>query len=197
MFTGIVETIGHIQSIEKTTESRRLEISAVASFAEEIAVNDSIAVDGVCLTATEVTATSFVVTAVPETLRKTTVGLFETDRPVNLEQAMRLGGKVGGHLVQGHVDCTTVVTDIVPNQAGIELWIAITPQFRKYVNPVGSICLNGVSLTIAECTDTQAKLAIIPHTLHNTTLGTATIGQVINVEFDMLAKYLETLVRYR
>lgn len=196
MFTGIIEEVGVIREIEELGDGRAFVIEAPAIL-DDVAVDDSIAVNGVCLTVTARTGTTFRVTAVAQTLRKTTLRNQTVGRSVNLERAVRLQDRLGGHLVQGHVDTTGVIASITDNQQGIEAWVAFPTSCRKWIIPVGSICVHGVSLTIAEVQENQFKVAIIPHTLSVTTLGELVYGQEVNLEFDVIAKYVESMLTLR
>lgn len=193
MFTGLIEEVGIINAIEELGDGRAFVIEA-STIMDDISIDDSISVNGVCLTVTDRTATTFRVTAVAHTLRKTTLRNKTAGRRVNLERAVRLQDRIGGHLVQGHVDATGVIANIVDNQQGSEVWVAFPAAFRKWLIPAGSICLNGVSLTIAELLENQFKVALIPHTQKLTTLGALVYGQEVNLEFDVIAKYIESMV---
>ena len=196
MFTGLIEEIGVVRAIEELGDGRAFVIEA-STIMNDLSVDDSIAVNGVCLTVTDRTDDTFRVTAVAQTLRKTTLRNKTAGRRVNLERAVRLQDRLGGHLVQGHVDATGIVATIVDNQQGSEVWIAYPTTFRKWIIPVGSICVNGVSLTIAEVQENQFKVALIPHTQKFTTLGTLLYGQEVNLEFDVIAKYVESMMSLR
>lgn len=193
MFTGLVEDVGTVVEATPMVDGMQFTIAASAIM-DDIAVDASIAVNGVCLTVTSHTATTFCVTAVAETLRKTTTGLLRVGSRVNLERAVRLQDRLGGHLVQGHVDATGTVASITILDAGWELWIAFPATYSKWMIPVGSITVNGVSLTIADLEDDRCKIAVIPHTLAKTTIADLVVGDPVNLEFDMLAKYIERLI---
>ena len=192
MFTGLVEEVGTVVEATALTNGMRFTIAA-STVMDDIAVDASIAVNGVCLTVTEHTRTTFCVTAVAETLRKTTTGSLGIHSRVNLERAVRLQDRLGGHLVQGHVDATGTVDAINVLDVGWELWIAFPATYRRWMIPVGSITVNGVSLTIAELETNRCKLAIIPHTLEKTAMSDLAAGDPVNLEFDMIAKYVESI----
>lgn len=196
MFTGLIEDVGTVTAIEVAGDGRRITIEA-PYIVSDAHVDDSIAVNGCCLTVTEHTDTTFSVMAVAETLRKTTIGDLATGSPVNLERAVRLSDRLGGHMVQGHIDTTGVIDAISTNDQGWELWCTYPREFGKWLIPVGSICVNGISLTIADLEASRFKVAIIPHTLQKTTLGMAHVGDRVNLEFDMVAKYIERLTTAR
>lgn len=193
MFTGLIEEVGVIKSVDTVGDGRAFVIEAT-NIMDDLAVDDSVAMNGVCLTVTERTDTTFNVMAVDETLRKTTLRNKTAGRRVNLERAVRLNDRLGGHLVQGHVDATGVIANIVNNDQGSEVWIAFPTIFRKWLVPVGSVCVNGVALTIATLDPNQFKVALIPHTMKHTTLGTLVNGQEVNLEFDLIAKYVESIL---
>ncbi len=193
MFTGLVEGIGTIRTLRNNPDSRTFEIEASAIL-DDVRSGDSIAVNGCCLTVEEASDASFTCTAIKETLHKTTFGERTVGDNVNLERAMRLGSRLGGHLVQGHIDTVAQITRIIENQAGRELWIAIHRQWRPYVIPTGSVCVDGISLTVADLssleeTNAWFKVAIIPHTAQVTTIGQLHEGSHVNIEFDMMGKY--------
>jgi riboflavin synthase len=162
--------------------------------ASETAVGDSIAVDGVCLTATAVQNGRVAFDAVPETIGRTTLGRLEPGAEVNVEPALRAGEPLGGHYVQGHVDGVGRVADVRREGDGLRVTVTAPPQLLRYCVEKGSIAMQGVSLTIAELHDESFSVALIPHTLEVTTLGTLAIGDEVNLEVDVLAKYVERIV---
>jgi riboflavin synthase len=161
---------------------------------DDLAIDHSVAVQGVCLTVVDHDDSSFAVDVIPETLTKTTIGALGEGSHVNLERAVRMADRLGGHLVQGHVDATGVVQEIVTDDGRWEIWISFPTTFHKWLIPVGSICVNGVSLTVADLNESAFKVAIIPHTLEVTTLRELSVGDQVNLEFDLLAKYIEQLM---
>jgi len=193
MFTGLVEEIGCVKSIEELGDGRAFVVEAT-TIMHDIKIDDSVAVNGVCLTVTDRDDKTFRVTAVAETLHKTTLRDKTPGRRVNLERAVRMQDRLGGHLVQGHVDATGVIANVVVNQQGTEVWVAFPTTFRKWLIPVGSVCLDGVAVTVAELEHNLFKVALIPHTLNNTTLGALVNGQEVNLEFDIIAKYVESMM---
>lgn len=193
MFTGLIEEIGTIAAVGVNGDGLDLLIAA-DTILEGIAVDDSIAVDGCCLTVVAHDAETFSVTAVNETLTKTTLAALTVGDRVNLERAMRLGDRLGGHLVQGHVDTTTLVIGRRALPSSTLFDIALPPTATEPLIPVGSITVNGVSLTVADLADDRFTVAIIPHTLAMTTFGTLEVGDRVNLEFDMIGKYVRTLL---
>lgn len=195
MFTGLVEEKGLVLRIEQCANGRRLVIGC-SLILSDVQVDHSIAVNGVCLTVVAHTADSFTVDVIEETLRKTIIGLLEEGSEVNLERAMQLGARLGGHIVLGHVDTTGVVAEISAIDLDWNIWIEFPAECRRYLIPVGSICLNGVSLTVANLEPTRFMVSIIPHTLAVTTIGNLAVGSRVNLEFDVLAKYAESASLY-
>jgi len=189
MFTGIVRERGRVASMQQGPEGLRLDIDAPET-ASQLGIGDSVSVSGACLTATEVANGSFAVTAVQETLDRTTLGRLATGAEVNLETATRAGDPLGGHFVQGHVDAVGRVTTFEDGR----LWVEAAPEILRYCVEKGSIAVDGVSLTIAGLRDGAFEVALIPHTLEVTTLGTLEPGDEVNLEVDVLAKYVERLI---
>lgn len=196
MFTGLIEEKGIVTTVTQGSDGCRLTIQAHRVL-EDLAIDNSIAVNGVCLTVVEHTSNTFTCDVVAETLRKTTIGTLQAGSAVNLERAVRMSDRLGGHLVQGHIDTTGVVQGITKQDTGWEMWIAFPPEFRKWLIPVGSVCIDGISLTVADIDGSAFKVAIIPHTLAVTTLSQLQIGNSVNLEFDVLAKYVENITTYR
>lgn len=197
MFTGLVEEIGEIAAVESVGSSaRRLTIHA-KKILEDAKIDDSICVSGVCLTIVAISASTFQVQAVDETLRKTTLGELRIGSRVNLERALRPTDRLGGHFVQGHVDGTARIVEFIPQAAGKLMIVEFpndTKELLRYVIPNGSIALDGVSLTVARLENSRIAIALIPHTLSQTTLGERRPGNWLNVETDLLGKYVERLL---
>jgi riboflavin synthase len=189
MFTGIVRERGRVASMEESPDGLRLEISAPET-ASRLEVGDSVSISGACLTATAVSSGSFSVTAVAETLSRTTLGRLAVEDGVNLETAARVGDPLGGHVVQGHVDGLGRIA-----AAGDDgrVWVEAPPEILRYCVEKGSIAVDGVSLTIAGLREGAFEVALIPHTLEVTTLGALEPGDEVNLEVDVLAKYVERL----
>ena len=197
MFTGLVETTGKILSLEPRGESARLFVEA-ASIAPQLELGESVAVNGCCLTVTQIdtAAGTFAFDLLMQTLRVTSLGDLQTDSLVNLERAMRLGDRFGGHFVQGHVDDTVRILDFSPHGQDHRLEVEFPEKHRGLVIPKGSICLDGISLTAAEVVSSSITCWIIPHTLQVTHLHTKKPGDRMNVEFDMLGKHVRELVKH-
>jgi riboflavin synthase len=196
VFTGIVRERGHVAAVEGADDARHLQIEAPGTSAG-LAVGDSVSIDGCCLTATAVSNGSFSVTAVPESLSRTTLGRLEPGDEVNLETAIRAGEPLGGHYVQGHVDGVGRVASVEPENEGARMWIEAPPELLRYCVEKGSIAVDGVALTIAALDDESFEVALVPHTLEVTTLGGKRPGDEVNLEVDVLAKYVERLLGAR
>jgi riboflavin synthase len=192
MFTGIVRERGTVVSAEPTEAGMRILVEAPETAGGTV-IGDSIAIDGVCLTATDVVNGRFAFDAVPETLSRSTLGRLEAGTQVNLEPALRAGEPLGGHYVQGHVDGVGRVRGAMREGEGLRVTIEAPAEFLRYCVEKGSVALQGVSLTIAELHDDAFVVALVPHTLEATTLGTLAIGDAVNLEADVLAKYVERL----
>jgi riboflavin synthase len=194
MFTGLIEEIGSVQSVRSNGGGKSLTIRTKKSFLLDAKIDDSIAVNGTCLTIVRKTAVSFTVDAVEETLKKTTTGALRVGSLVNLERALKFSDRLGGHFVLGHVDTTGTIAGIAKKSPGWMFEIEFEAEFRKYVIPVGSIAVDGISLTVAEKKEGSVLLAIIPHTVEKTTLGSKKTGEKVNIEFDYFGKYIEQFI---
>ena len=196
MFTGLVETTGSIISLEPRGESARLTVN-VGSMASELVDGESVAVNGCCLTVTvkDVAAQTARFDLLMQTLMVTSLGDLKTGSMVNLERAMAMEARFGGHFVQGHVDATVKIRDWSQHGQDHRLEVEIPPEQRGLIIPKGSICLDGISLTAAEVTESTVVCWIIPHTFQVTNLHTKKPGDRLNVEFDMLGKYVRELMR--
>lgn len=195
MFTGLIEEIGIINSIEQTGSAVNISVKC-NKICEDLKIDDSIAINGVCLTVTNFGKDYFKVTAIRETLSKTTLGNLKITQKVNLERALRPIDRLGGHIVQGHVDCIGTINSIRQFQPSYELEISFPSDYAKYVVEKGSICIDGISLTIVKTYQDKFSVAIIPHTWNATTLKYANIGTKVNLEFDIIAKYIENMLKY-
>lgn len=194
MFTGLIQAIGTVLRADIENDGMRLRI-ACPELLKQIALDDSIACNGVCITASALHADGFSAFAIPVTLAKTRIGHLQAGARVNLELAMRLGDRFGGHLVQGHVNGTATITQINQTENNWLIEVAFEPALRRYLVLEGSVALDGISLTIAALSAERLTVSIIPHTLANTTLSDRRIGDVLNMEVDVLAKTVESLLR--
>lgn len=188
MFTGIVEEVGRVAAVG----GLRLEVAC--ALAPELGMGDSIAVNGVCLTVVAFDGAGFAAELSEETLARTALGALAAGSPVNLERPVLAGGRLGGHVVQGHVDGTGRVRSVDPLEASVEIWIEPPASLRRYLVEKGSVAVDGVSLTVARMADGVFSVALIPHTLQATTLGVRMPLDVVNLEVDILAKYVESLM---
>ncbi|MGE5558131.1 MAG: riboflavin synthase [Bacillota bacterium] len=196
MFTGLIREIGIIEKIIQTGPDLRITINAPAT-ARELSIGESVAVHGICLTVTSVSSPRFTVDATAETLRVTGLGKFTAGRRVNLEPALRLNDRLGGHLMTGHIDGTGMVINKTQQGNAVELFIDVPENLHKYIVFKGSVALDGVSLTVAEKTPRGAKVVIIPHTAAKTALLEKKPGDPVHIECDIIAKYLEGLLAER
>ena len=191
MFTGLIEDIGSVELVDTNDDGARLRIAT--RLGPEIATGDSVAVNGVCLTATAVDPNGFETEAMNQTLRVTALGALEAGSRVNLELAMKASDRLGGHIVQGHADGVAEVLSIEDDGFARRIRVALGPELIRYVVEKGSIGLSGVSLTVADLGDSWAVVSLIPETLERTNLGGVAIGDRLNVECDVVAKYVERL----
>ncbi len=197
MFTGIVETTGRIGALEEQVADRRLRIDARICADNALATGDSVCVSGACLTATDVTSTGFYADVSAETLACTTLGDLAVGDRVNLERALTPATPLGGHLVSGHVDATGTVLERRDDARSVRFSFGLPPELQRYVAVKGSICVDGVSLTVNDIGEDQCGVNIVPHTLDTTTLGDFTPGRRVNLEVDLIARYLERLLDAR
>jgi riboflavin synthase len=192
MFTGLIEDVGRVDSIDRGGEGARLRIAS--QLAGELALGDSISVNGCCLTAIAVGDGHFETEAMNQTLEVTALDAIEQESHVNLELAMKVGDRLGGHIVQGHVDGIGEVASVEDDGFARRVRITLPTQLLQFVVDKGSITLNGVSLTVAELGETWAEVSLIPETLERTNLGEVQVGSRLNVECDVVAKYVERLM---
>lgn len=195
MFTGIIEEIGTIEGIKGSSDGGRKLRIGCRVVTGDLAIGDSLSVNGVCLTIVEKLKNEVNVEAVEETIKKTTIGSLRIGDPVNLERAAAFNSRIGGHLVQGHVDATGKVLAIEKLPMSRMYRFRIPKPLMKYLIPVGSIAINGVSLTVAQKLTDSFKVAIIPHTYENTIFKFLRVGSSVNIEIDMMAKYIESLLK--
>ena len=196
MFTGLVAELGRITAIEKGESSAVFTVAA-PTLISQIALGDSVAVNGVCLTATSIAGDSFTADVMVQTLAVTSLSQLAVGSPVNLELAALLNTRMGGHMVQGHVDGVATVVGLTPGEKWAQFDITVPDKLAKYIVNQGSICLDGVSLTVGEINDSNNVVTVwlIPETLERTNLAAKQPGDLINVEVDVLAKYVERLLR--
>lgn len=193
MFTGIVAEVGRVGRIQETEKGRRLGITA-PRIAEELDIGDSVAVNGICLTAVQVEPSRFAVEAMAETLQRSNLGGLEEGSSVNLELPLAMGGRIDGHIVQGHIDGVGVVTSITPEGRSKRVSLSLPEGLDRYLVYKGSVAVDGVALTVTAVDKGSFEIALIPHTLEVTTLRDLQVGYRANVEVDILAKYVERLL---
>jgi len=197
MFTGIIEEIGSMRRITRQGQAMILTIGA-RKILEDVHLGDSIAVNGVCLTVVQYDESSIMVDVMPETFRRTSLHKLHVGDPVNLERAMLAGGRFGGHIVQGHVDSTGLITNRYQEENAVVFQIEPSePSILKYMIPHGSITIDGISLTLVQVTEQSFTVSIIPHTLAQTILQHKKAGDEVNLEADVLGKYMEKLMNHR
>ena len=196
MFTGIIEELGRVESLEQSLSGARLCVAA-SVVTSDIHNGDSIAVNGVCLTAVDVSTTSFAADVSPETLERTTLGQLNAGSPVNLERAVTPATRLGGHIVQGHVDGRGSFVSAVQTGDFWTVRIGFPPEMAKYLVYKGSVAVEGISLTIASLAKSHFDIAVIPKTLEMTNLSTLKPDAAVNLEADVIAKYVERMMEFR
>lgn len=196
MFTGIVEELGTIQAVTRSNHVFQFRIGC-RKVLEDVRIGDSIAVNGVCLTVKTFTASDFVVDVMPETVKATTIPALQVGHIVNLERAMAGNGRFGGHFVSGHVDGVGEITKIRRVENAIYLEIKIEENIQKYFIEKGSVTVDGTSLTVFDVMDNGFVISLIPVTQSDSIIGQKHVGDVVNIECDMLAKYIEKLIRHK
>lgn len=193
MFTGIVEEIGSVRKIVHGSLSVKLSINC-SKILEDVKIGDSIAVNGICLTVVDLSTSWFTVDVMPETMRMTSLSRLKVYDKVNLERALKLSDRLGGHIVSGHIDGTGIIKKMVKEDNAIWLTVEASVSLMKYIIYKGSVSLDGTSLTVAEIGDNFFKVSLIPHTASNTILGLINVGEQINIECDIIGKYVEKLL---
>jgi riboflavin synthase len=193
VFTGLIADLGAVLALERDREDATLRVRT--ALARELHEGDSVAVNGVCLTATRVGGDEFEAQAIAETLKRSTLGTLAAGEPVNLELALRADGRLGGHIVQGHVDGAGTVVEVRGEGLSRVLGIEVDPALLPYVVQKGSIALDGVSLTVSALREGGFEVSLIPETLGRTTLGQAEVGAAVNLEVDILAKHVQRLLQ--
>ena len=192
MFTGIIEELAEVKNIKESQDF--YEVDILSKFSNKIKIGDSIAINGVCLTTTNVSSTCFTVNIIRETLIKSSLKNLKINTYVNLERSMKVSSRIDGHIVQGHVESFGVITDRKTLDNQTDFTIEVGKDYLKYCINKGSIAFDGISLTIADITENKITVAIIPYTLENTTLKFKQVGDIVNIETDMFAKYIENII---
>ena len=195
MFTGIIEEIGTVTAIKKSALESRLTISAEKIFSD-LKTGDSVAVNGVCLTASVISGNTFTADVMNETFSRTSLAALSSGSHVNLERAMVADGRFGGHIVAGHVDGTGIIKDIRKDGNAVWFIIGASPEVLKYIVEKGSVAIDGISLTVAEVTKNNFSVSTIPHTLSQTILAEKKTGDAVNLENDIIGKYVERLMGF-
>jgi riboflavin synthase len=196
MFTGIVAEVGEVRAVSDSSGGRVLSIDA-PRIAAGLRVGESVAVNGVCLTAVAVDTSRFEVEVVPESLKRSNLGTVRQGSAVDLERPLAAGGRFDGHVVQGHVDAVATIRSIDREGDSIRMWLDLGSVHLRYVVEKGSVALDGVSLTVSAVDAGGFEVVLIPHTLDRTVFGTRAVGEEVNVEVDILAKYVERLLEAR
>ena len=194
MFTGIIETVGEVVAKELREGDVKLTLEADESYLEAVMLGDSIACNGVCLTVVDRTSNQFMLDVSVETLSLTTIGDWDVGSKVNLEQAMIASSRFGGHIVSGHIDRIGEIIDITEDARSWRMTVRVPKNIRQYIAKKGSICVDGVSLTINSVEDNEFSVNIVPHTLSHTIIGDYKLNQKVNIEIDTIARYVERLV---
>ena len=193
MFTGLIEEIGEVKKISHEKTAKRIKVSA-KKIMSDIKIDDSVSLNGCCQTVVNFGSNWFEVIAIEETLRKTTLSEFKSGQKINLERAALPTTRLGGHMVQGHIDCVGKVVKIAKDGASSLLSISFPTDYNKYIVEHGSICIDGISLTVARLKKNELTVALIPHTLDVTITNSLRIGSQVNLEFDIIAKYVESIL---
>ena len=193
MFTGIIEEMGTVRRLQRTTRSCQLTIAATIVL-QDTKIGDSIAVNGVCLTVTDLQTDAFTADVMPETLRRSSLGILHSGSLVNLERAMAANGRFGGHIVSGHIDGTGTVLKIQENEIAVIFTIGASRELLDGIVPKGSVALDGISLTVVEVTYTAFSISLIPHTRTVTNMREKGVGDPINIETDVIGKYVKKYI---
>lgn len=195
MFTGIIEEIGTVVSVAESSQQAKITIKAKKIFSD-LNLGDSVAVNGVCLTASAISGDTFTADVMNETFSRTSLSQLKPKSHVNLERAMSAAGRFGGHIVAGHVDGTGIITDIKRDDNAIWYTISASQNIMKYIIEKGSVAIDGISLTVAKLTDSSFSVSIIPHTASETILSEKAVGNEVNLENDIIGKYVEKLAGF-
>jgi riboflavin synthase len=194
MFTGIIEEIGKIGSIQKCNNSAILEIKA-SRIVKAMKTGDSISVNGVCLTVTSIKTDSFMADVMPETMARSNLGLLRSSDEVNLERAVELGERLGGHFVSGHVDSTGTLLNFTEDENAIRMQVSVPQDLDRFIIEKGSVAIDGISLTVVRIKNGKLIVSVVPHTLNFTTLGRKRPGAKVNIETDLIARHIDKLIR--
>lgn len=194
MFTGIIQSVGRVARLEPRGGDLRLHVDTADLDLADVQLGDSIAVSGVCLTAVALSARGFAADVSNETLSLTTLGALQAGDAVNLEKALRLADRLGGHLVSGHVDGVGKVVSIVPDGRSLRWVFEVPASLARYIAAKGSVCIDGTSLTVNEVTDRRFGVNLIPHTVERTAFHARRVGDAVNIEVDVIARYVERLI---
>lgn len=194
MFTGIIEETGRVGAIKKGVKSSTLQIAAARIF-DDLKTGDSVAVNGVCLTAAKIENKTFWADVMSETLNRSSLGELTPGSPVNLERAMAAGGRFGGHIVSGHIDGTGIITEIKKDDNAVWYTIKAPDKIMRYIVEKGSVAIDGISLTVARVSRENFSVSVIPHTLKETVIGTKKTGSKVNLENDIVGKYVERFMQ--
>lgn len=195
MFTGIIEEIGKIKNVKKGIKSCIIEIEA-SKVIEDVKIGDSIAVNGVCLTVTNITKNGFKADVMAETMRETSLSDTKNGAYVNLERAMKMNGRFGGHIVSGHIDGVGTIVGKIKEDNAVWFEIKTKPEIMKYIADNGSVAVDGISLTVAKISDNSFSVSVIPHTRNKTTILNKNKDDIVNIETDVLCRYIEKLINY-
>ncbi len=195
MFTGLVEELGKVKQIARGNHSVRITITA-DKVLSDVRLGDSIAVNGTCLTVVEYNADSFTADVMPETVDKTVLASLKQGSTVNLERCLRVGDRLGGHIVSGHIDDVGTITSRERNDIAVIIKITAPPSVMRYIIPKGSIAVDGVSLTVVEVSASWFSVSLIPHTAKLTTVGLKAVGDTVNLEADVVGKYIERMINF-
>ena len=194
MFSGIVSQLGTIKSIRKIDNNYSFQIKTKSDFLKQLSLGDSVSINGICLTTTEVKPTYFSVDVMPETQKLTNLKFLKENDVLNLENSLRINEKISGHFVSGHIDSCEKVLSFKEDKDGFILTVFLSPHLRKYITYKGSITINGVSLTVMKVNKESFSVALIPFTLENTNLGQLKKYDTVNIEIDLIARYVESLI---
>lgn len=192
MFTGIIEETGYVKNMKRGAKSASLSISCL-KILDDLKTGDSVSTNGVCLTVTDISNTSFSADIMNETLSRSSLGTLNIGCRVNLERAMPINGRFGGHIVSGHIDGIGKITSITKDDIAVRYSIKTSPKILQYIIEKGSIAIDGISLTVAKVTHDSFSVSVIPHTMKETTLSDKNIGSIVNLENDIIGKYIEKL----